>query len=122
MVGIAAWAFITTSAEQLSWERTLTRFGITVPLAALAAYAASQSRSHRDNERQARRTQLELAALDPYLALFPDEDKHALKKEIAPRLFGQPLPIGKGRDASPGVGQLIELLKDILSELRRGGG
>ena len=65
-------------------------------LAAPAYYAAQQSREHRGLERRYRSMELELASMNPYLELLPEELQQAVKTELASRYFG-----GLDGDAPP---------------------
>ncbi len=99
---------------ELDLEHSLQRSLITVPIFAFAAYAAAQSSRHRENERFAKKTSLELAALEPYLALLKPEDRDKIKTDLAMRLFGQPLsPQGDDRIGAP---QLWEELVKVLAK------
>lgn len=64
------------------------RLLITVPLGALAAYAGRQSHHHRENERAARSLHLDIAAIDPYIALLPEKARDEIKARMALRIFG----------------------------------
>jgi ElaB/YqjD/DUF883 family membrane-anchored ribosome-binding protein len=80
-------ALLTTQNMPFQWERFLAKAALTAPLIALAAYASRQSGHHRNAERQARRRDLDLAALHPYLATLPEDIQQEIKREIASRLF-----------------------------------
>ncbi len=58
-------------------------------LAAPAYYTAKESARHRTNADQARRAELELASLGPFIELMPEEKKVAIKEELSKRYFGQ---------------------------------
>jgi hypothetical protein len=119
VVGVAIWAFLGATEEAFSWQRFVARLAISIPLALIAGYSASQSAGHRRNERSARQSELQLAALDPYLALFGEQERNALKEKVALRFFGQHDSEVSG-DSMPGVIQVLQVLKDIASEIRRG--
>ncbi len=51
-----------------------------VPLGVFAAYAAHKAEQHRQIERNSRRMELELAAINPYLATLPNETQYEVKR------------------------------------------
>jgi hypothetical protein len=88
-VAVAAAAFITSQGDDVfNWQRFLAKLAVAATLGALAGYAGSQAAHHRDREVKAKRTQLILNAIDPYLALMPTNDRDAIKKQVALVLFG----------------------------------
>lgn len=96
------------SGEALTVEALGERLLLGLPLFLLAAYAATQSSRHRYRERLARKSELELAAIDPYLSLFPEVERNAIKAELAKRFFGQPdEPVP---DDSVGAKQLLDAI------------
>ena len=106
VAGIAVTILMTLPPGGIQWERYVGRVFVTAPLIALAGYAASQSSKHRRAEREARKVDLDLAALEPYLALFPDDKRNEIKEKVALQVFGQPLaPDGKEYEGI-GAGQL----------------
>lgn len=80
----------------------------------IAAYLIIQSAHHRERERQARKLELDLASIDPYLALMPPDVTVEVKKKLAESLFAQPLaPIddaGGAHAASIPVAEFIQAL------------
>lgn len=111
LVGFVIYYILSSRGSVLTWEAITERLLVVVPLAALSAYAGAQSGRHRRTEREARKLELELAAIDPYLSLFPESERNAIKAELAKRLFGQPLE--PHLDDQAGAGQLIEILKNV---------
>jgi hypothetical protein len=106
---IGGWYLYESAGFAFDWARVATRLWLTVPLFAIAAYCVAQSGKHRENERQARKIELELAALDPYLSLFEEKERNEIKADLAKRLFGQPLaPVGP--DDTVGAPQLLDAL------------
>ena len=116
LVGLAAGIFVTLPNGGIEWERYLAKLLVSGPLIALASYAATQSAKHRRAEREARKVDLDLAALELYLALFPQEKRDEIKEKIGLKLFGQPLPPDGQADEGIGAGQLWEFIKSIQSK------
>jgi hypothetical protein len=53
--GFAVWAAFAVSKGEITWQRLVAKLGVTVVPSGVASYLASQSREHREQERQARR-------------------------------------------------------------------
>lgn len=60
---------------------------LAVSIATLAGYMAAQTRRFHNLEERNRRMQLELTSIDSYLAHLPEEDQHAIKRDLAYRFF-----------------------------------
>lgn len=73
--------------DDLSLVTTLRRIALAVLILTPAYYAAQQSRVHREREVRYRSIELELASLDPFLALMPDDLRQSIKSELAGRYF-----------------------------------
>ena len=86
-VGLATIAF---PPATVSWPYVGLRGLTATAVIVLATYAGRQAALHREEARQLRRTELELASIDPYLALLPEAERHSVKKLLAERYFGQP--------------------------------
>jgi putative Ca2+/H+ antiporter (TMEM165/GDT1 family) len=74
------------------------KWAISVPFAALAAYAGHESSKHREQERLNRKIELQLASLDAYLVTLEDGKQADIREKLADRFFGD-LPI----EVEPGV-------------------
>ncbi len=101
------------STVVLDWEHLAQRGLLSVPLLFLAGYAAAQSGKHREVEKDARTSELELAAIDPYLVLLPDTERVAIKAETARRMFAQPAA-GPGASDAVGAAQLLRLIEEFI--------
>lgn len=98
-VGVAAVAVLVLASALLidhsvagSWQRLITRLVVSVSFAGVAAYCGRQSEAHRTRERTARDRQIQLAALNPYLANMPDDESVKLKLGLAPGYFTPSAP------------------------------
>ncbi len=116
LVGLAAAILVTLPDSGIQWERYVAKLLISGPLIALAGYSATQSAKHRRAERGARKVDLDLAALEPYLALFPPEKRDEIKEKIGMKVFGQPLEPDRQVDERIGTAQLLELIKSIQTK------
>lgn len=104
-----------------SWQRLATRFVISLSFAGLAAYCGRQSGEHRQVERDARRRQLQLAALNPYLANLPSQVSALLKAQLAPGYFTPEDPRGDGEDAEAAAQVYAGQIKEVLTALATKG-
>jgi hypothetical protein len=118
IVGIAIWIIAETKSPNTVNLRTyIAKFLVSVPLAAVAGYAAQQSSKHRANERHARKLQLELSSLNSFLAPLPEPQQLEIKKSVADRIFGRPdedIPIDK-----VGANQLADMLAKLIEALAK---
>ncbi|HAF24868.1 MAG TPA: hypothetical protein DCK93_18510 [Blastocatellia bacterium] len=84
-----------------------------------AAWAAREAEKHQNVERQSRKMELELASINPYLALLPDDTQFAVKTELAKRFFGQSEPIAESKSDKQVTGSALDLLKMALEMLAK---
>jgi hypothetical protein len=105
-----------------SWQQLLTRLLLSASFAGVAAYCGRESAAHRAVARDARERHLQLAALNPYLANLPEEERLRLKSELAPGYFA-PGAAGKAADGDgeQADGQLTARLLDLANTLATKG-
>lgn len=116
LIGFSIYAFNQTTSPDFQAGAFANRIFVTATLALLAGYCAFQADRHRRSEMVNRRMELELASFDPFLATLEDDDRNALKKQIADRIFGHfdtNKPVHDG--ASPA--NLVDLLKQLISKI-----
>jgi hypothetical protein len=89
LIGFAFYAFLPAMKGGFSWEGFAMRAFLTVTVGVLAAYAANQADRFFQMEKYNRKLALELAAIDPFIALLPEEEQHKFKLEIGRRSFAQ---------------------------------
>jgi hypothetical protein len=85
--GFAVWAALAVSKGEITWQRLAAKLAVTVVFSGLASYLASQSREHREQERQARRRHLDLKALGPFIVDLPAELQQNIRNELALKAF-----------------------------------
>lgn len=120
MVGMACLAFYHTLRQTtVDWHLFTFRLATSLVIVVPALYAARESAKHRDRERQLRRSHLELASIDAYLALLPEEKRNQLKAELTSKFFGQDEPLGKDDDSVSGH-KILDMLEMVLKNLTRG--
>lgn len=88
-VGVfAIYAFVITVNVDTSWVKLVAKIFATTTLVTGAAYAARQASKQEKVERYARKIEMELVAIDPFIATLDDEKKSLIKEEIAKKIFG----------------------------------
>lgn len=112
VVLIGIWTLLAAaSGASFGWDRLAAKAFVSIPLAALAGYAGKQSGGHRAAERQARHSQLQLAALEPFVEALDGEQANQVRLELARHLFGPPPAVPVGDDdvvTGPALAQLLE--------------
>lgn len=88
MVLIIGITIFISATNGFDWKLALFRVGAAFVLAIPAAYAAKESAKHRSLENHNRRSELELASLDPYLEKLPKETRDKVKEELTKKFFG----------------------------------
>ncbi|CAL8973721.1 hypothetical protein CELL_01603 [Cellulomonas sp. T2.31MG-18] len=88
-VGVV-WALHGVAAGGESWQSASMKSLVSTIVLAVAGYAATQSAAHRREERRARRIQLGLAVLDPFLANVDGDDVKTLRLSLGAELFAAP--------------------------------
>lgn len=72
----------------LDWFKLISTTSLTLVLIGMGGYAARQSAIHRVAEQKLRWFALEVKAIDPFLSSLPEENRNALKDQLAQKLFG----------------------------------
>ncbi|MDY0250478.1 MAG: hypothetical protein RBR45_10555 [Pseudomonas sp.] len=88
MVLIIGVTIFISATNGFDWKLALFRVGAALVLAIPAAYAAKESAKHRSLENHNRRSELELASLDPYLEKLPKDTRDKVKEELTKKFFG----------------------------------
>lgn len=95
-----AFAVIVAAAwnEDAGWHSVAYKIGGTLTLLVLAGYAGTRATEHRREERLAKRTQLSLDALDPFLATFEPAEKRDIKDRLVDQFFAAPQQAERRKD------------------------
>lgn len=107
--------FVLTYDKELSLSALARQFLISTPFVLLAGFAALQVSKHQRAERINRQQELEIAAIDPYLATFDDDTRNQVKRSLAEKLFGQ-------REVEPAKGDsknMLETMTDTLKTVKQ---
>ena len=118
LIWIAAWTLQAAPAV-ISWPYLAGRVFIASAVAILATYAGGRASGHRREEQHLRRTELEMASIDPYLALLPEADRTEIKKSVAGRMFAQPERSTEPEGRGPS-GSVVDLAKSALDTAKEG--
>lgn len=76
---------------ELSVAESIFKATLSTAILGTAAFMGREAAGHRREARDAKRAQLDLNALEPFLARLDEPDAEALRKEFAQRLFGRPM-------------------------------
>lgn len=70
-----------------SWREIITKIVASLTLGGIATYCGNQSSQHRQQERQAKRMELDIAALNPFINNLQKEDQDKIRATFAERMF-----------------------------------
>ena len=89
VVGIfAGYAFIYTMNADTSWVKLVAKIFATTTLVTGAAYAARQASKQEKVERYARKIEMELVAIDPFIESLDENKRSQIKEELSRKIFG----------------------------------
>jgi hypothetical protein len=89
LIYFAYHAFLPSVQGAFHWESFAARVFLTITVGVLAAYAGAQADRFFHMEKSNRKLALELAAIDPFIALLPQAEQDKLKLEVGRRTFAQ---------------------------------
>ncbi len=118
MIGVGGYAFFFSIGHETDWRVFAFRLGTVLVLAVPAAYAGNESSRHRERERLNRKIHLELASIDAYLVLLPEEQKNKIKGELTEKFFGVPMFHEKSEDVSKK--DMFGVLASVVNNLTKG--
>jgi hypothetical protein len=101
LVYFAYRAFLPSIQADFRWESFAARVFLTITVGVLAAYAGTQADRFFHMEKSNRKLALELAAIDPFIALLPQDEQYKFKLEIGRRSFAQEEAIDTRNERSP---------------------
>lgn len=114
--------FALTYDKDLSLSALARQFLISTPFVLLAGFAALQVSKHQRVERLNRQQELEIAAIDPYLATFDDDTRNEVKRQLAEKLFGQrevETPKGDTKQIFDAVSDTLKTVKQLQESLKK---
>ncbi|MEB7448776.1 hypothetical protein [Arthrobacter koreensis] len=95
--GFVYLSFVLTGIHDASVAETIIKATISSLVVLGAGFMSRESSGHRKEARDARRTQLDLNALDPFLTKLEEGEANDLRREFAQKIFGRPLANDKSR-------------------------
>lgn len=114
MAGTVIWVTTTIRAEDFRWEVGIFRVLGALTLLAGAAYAARESTGHQAAARRARRTELELAAIQSFLAPLPEEKQQEVIERLSDRYFGREDTATAATERDESVQSLVNAVTRII--------
>lgn len=90
-------SFVLAAVHSASVAETIVKATVSSLVVLGAGFMSRESSGHRKEARDARRTQLDLNALDPFLTKLGEEEANDLRREFAQKIFGRPLANDKGQ-------------------------
>jgi hypothetical protein len=122
MIGLVAFAIIAFQST-IQGDFKLGTFGarafVAIAFGIGVAWAARQAEKYQEVERRSRKMELELASINPYLALLPENEQTAVKIELAKRFFGQSDPIREKKGDKEVTGSALDLVRLALEMLAK---
>lgn len=125
--GFAIYALIITINDNTNWTTLVAKIFTTTTLVTSAAYAARQASKQEKVERYARQVEMELVAIDPFIASLEPEKQSALKEELTKKLFGNTNVMEMSSKDEPYVpldnltaaNELIKSISDFAAKLNK---
>lgn len=97
IVGFLYLASVLTGVQDTTVSETIIKATVSSLVVLGAGFMSRESSGHRKEARDARRTQLDLNALDPFLTKLDEDEANDLRREFAQKIFGRPLANDKGQ-------------------------
>lgn len=86
--GILVYIIWDISTGDFDWVKSAIRIAAAAALSYPATYAARESNKHRRLENQNRQSELELAAINPFIELLEEGKKREIKEKLVDKYFG----------------------------------
>lgn len=126
VIAMSTWIIIGCVFFSFTYDKELTlpsvvrQFLISTPFVLLSGFAAIRVAQHQKNERSMRKSELEIASIDPFLATLSDVDRNEVKREFATRYFGQK-DIQEKQEPTPSnlvdlAGALVKVVQDLTKK------
>ena len=116
LVYIAVQIILPSVSGDFAWGTFAGRAFAGLTAALVASYSGAQARRHHRREEYYRNLQLQLSALDPYLATLPEERRVELKAALASQFFFLPESAEQREEVSA---ERKRVLEDVLKSLSR---
>jgi hypothetical protein len=118
--GLLIYTIWDISGANYDWTKSLVRILAAAALSYPATYAARESSKHRKLEVLNRKAELELAAINPFIELLPEEKKQAIKEKLVEKYFGNNgTDLDDKADENVSVNSLERIIKTLIPFLKK---
>ena len=121
--GLLIYTIWDISGSTFDWTKSLIRILAAAALSYPATYAARESSKHRRLEILNRKAELELAAINPFIELLPENKKQEIKEKLVEKYFGNhSVNVDNSdnqKDDEVSINALDKILKTILSNIKK---
>lgn len=121
--GLLIYTIWDISGATFDWTKSLIRILAAAALSYPATYAARESNKHRRLEILNRKAELELAAINPFIELLPENKKQEIKEKLVEKYFGNHSVnldnSDNQKDDEVSINALDKILKTILSNIKK---
>lgn len=93
--GLAALFVMVNGISEVTVPEAIWKTSVSALTLAIATYMGREASGHRKEARDAKRTQLDLNALEPFLANMDADTAHDLREQFAKQIFSRPLANSK---------------------------
>jgi hypothetical protein len=117
-VSVVVGTFALYSAHEVDIKLTAARILFAFLILGVTVYTGKESARHRTNSDSAKRVELELASLGPFIQSLDKADQDALRKELTEKYFGretEPHIV----DPAVKVTDIVDLLKTAIGALKK---
>jgi hypothetical protein len=111
VVGFVYLALLLAGIEDATVTEVIAKATVSSLVVLGAGFMTHESSGHRKEARDARRTQLDLNALDPFLTKLDEEEANDLRREFAQKIFGRPLANDKSQKPYEWVMEAVQRRK-----------
>jgi hypothetical protein len=95
VAGLVALFVMVNGISELTAPEAIWKSSVSALTLAIATYMGREAAGHRKDARDAKRTQLDLNALEPFLANMDEDTAHDLREQFAKQIFSRPLANSK---------------------------
>lgn len=95
VAGLVALFVMVNGIKEMTVPEAIWKTSVSALTLAIATYMGREASGHRKEARDAKRTQLDLNALEPFLANMDEETAHDLREQFAKQIFSRPLANSK---------------------------
>jgi cell division septum initiation protein DivIVA len=121
--GILVYIIWDISTGDFDWVKSAIRIAAAAALSYPATYAARESNKHRKLENLNRQSELELAAINPFIELLEEGKKRAIKEKLVDKYFGNSIQMFEDSSSNDtdniSMSGLENLLRTIFNQVKK---